>query len=158
MRRRRAARVILLDEADRVLLFHGFDPAEPALTWWFTPGGGLEPGEGPREAALRELAEETGLTAVQLGPVVALERACFSYDGEQYEQEQSFLLARTTAGTGDGLDCSGSPEDEQPQLSEARWWTVAELRASAETIYPVRLAELLEQLLAQGPPVVPVRL
>ncbi|WP_035797728.1 NUDIX hydrolase [Kitasatospora mediocidica] len=155
VRRRRAARVLLLDGESRLLLFHGFDPAEPARTWWFTPGGGLEPGEDSREAALRELAEETGLTAVRLGPVVAVDLAAFSYDGEEYEQEQWFHLAHTEETA---LDCSGSPAAEQPQLREAHWWTVAELRATAETVYPRGLAGLVERLLDQGPPVVPVRL
>ncbi|MFE8964830.1 NUDIX domain-containing protein [Streptomyces iakyrus] len=35
---------------------------------WFTPGGGLVPGESHEQAALRELQEETGPTHVSLGP------------------------------------------------------------------------------------------
>ncbi len=155
VRRRKAARVLLLDEQDRLLLFHGFDPADPARTWWFTPGGGLEEGEGPREAALRELAEETGLTSVQLGPVVAVDLAVFSYDGCRYEQEQWFHLARTSET---GLDSSGSSVEEREQLRVARWWTTAELRATSEAVYPQGLAAFVERLLTQGPPVTPVSL
>ena len=36
---------------------------------WATIGGGMEPGESPQEAALRELQEETGFTAGILGVV-----------------------------------------------------------------------------------------
>lgn len=38
---------------------------------WALPGGGLDPGESPREAALRELAEEVGLT-LDAGAVLGL--------------------------------------------------------------------------------------
>ena len=64
---RTAARVMLLDDADRVLLLSGTDPAVTAggsYRWWITPGGGVETGRGPAGAALRELAEETGLHLV----------------------------------------------------------------------------------------------
>ncbi|MBC7679310.1 MAG: NUDIX domain-containing protein, partial [Pseudorhodobacter sp.] len=59
---RTAARVLLLDGRDRVLLFRGGDPHLPERgTWWFTPGGGLDPGEQTVDGAVRELFEETGL-------------------------------------------------------------------------------------------------
>ena len=65
--RRTSARVVLLDDDGAVLLFCGSDPAlpdgsdGPAPRWWFTVGGAVQPGEALTEAAVRELAEETGL-------------------------------------------------------------------------------------------------
>ncbi|MGV9268747.1 NUDIX domain-containing protein [Kitasatospora sp. NPDC003701] len=152
---RKASRILLLDARDRLLLFRGSDPAVPDVTWWFTPGGGLEPGEGIREAAVRELGEETGLRGVELGPVVAYGTASFSFREQHYEQEQWFHLARTVETV---LDHSRMGQDEHAQLLAARWWTVEELRETAETIYPVGLADFLGRLLAEGPPVTPVRL
>ena len=154
-KRRRAARILLLDGLDRILLFLGADPAVPGEKWWFTPGGGLEPGEDVREAAERELAEETGGRGVDLGPLVACGTVSFSLRGRRYEQEQWFHLARTAET---GLDHAGMGEDEHAQLLAARWWTGEELRGTAETVYPAGLGDFLGRLLAEGPPVDPVRL
>ena len=58
---REAARVLLFDDAGRVLLAMGHDEDQPDRAWWFTIGGGIEEGEDPRAAAVREVFEETGL-------------------------------------------------------------------------------------------------
>jgi 8-oxo-dGTP diphosphatase len=66
VRHRVGVAAVVLDEQRRVLLLkHVFHPAAP----WGLPGGWLERDEAPAAAVLRELKEETGLTAV-LGPVV----------------------------------------------------------------------------------------
>ena len=58
----------MVDDRARVLLLRGRDPADPSAgRWWFTPGGGVDPGETVEQAARREIAEETGLVAADLG-------------------------------------------------------------------------------------------
>ncbi|GHF49368.1 DNA mismatch repair protein MutT [Streptomyces mashuensis] len=152
---RRAARVILLDPADRVLLLHGYEPDDPSVTWWFTPGGGLEGDETWEAAARRELAEETGITQVVLGPVLWLRTCSFPFDGRRWDQEERYFLARTAQ---EPLFTGGGTELERRSLTGLRWWTCAELLATRETVYPTRLAELLRTLLDEGPPAAPVLL
>ena len=70
-RSREAARVVVTDTVSTLLLADT-DPGIPGSRWWVTPGGGIDPGESPLDAVVRELAEETGLvvTPDQLaGPI-----------------------------------------------------------------------------------------
>lgn len=151
--KRKVARLVLLDPDDRVLLIHGFEPADPSSTWWFTPGGGLEGDETREEAALRELAEETGITGVELGPVLWRRMCSFPFDGRRWEQDEWYFLARTTRTE---TDTTGLTALERRSVSGLRWWTSAELSAARETVYPTRLAELLRTLLVEGPPRTPL--
>ncbi|MFI8424483.1 NUDIX hydrolase [Streptomyces sp. NPDC085479] len=152
---RQVARVILLDPHDRILLMHGHEPDDPTDTWWFTPGGGLEGDETREQAALRELAEETGLTDVELGPVLWQRHCSFPFAGRQWHQDEWYYLARTR-DTGPVPGPQALTELETRSLSGLRWWTSAELSVAHETVYPIRLAELLRTLLDEGPPRTPV--
>ena len=142
--RRAAVRVLLLDPAGRVLLLHVGGPAP----YWFTVGGGLAPGETPRGAAVREVAEETGhvLAAEALvGPghaeVVELVLA-----GVATRQEQDFYAA---AAPSTDVDLSGLEPAERAVVDGARWWSADELDATAEAFHPAGLAALLRAVLAR---------
>ncbi|WP_329455409.1 NUDIX hydrolase [Streptomyces sp. NBC_01497] len=152
---RRVARVILLDSDERILLMHGHEPDDPAKTWWFTPGGGLEGDETREQAVLRELAEETGITQLDLGPVLWRRTCSFPFDGRRWDQDEWYFLGRTAQTA---TDPAGLTELERRSVSGLRWWTCAELEATRETVYPTRLAGLLRTLLDEGPPGTPVML
>jgi 8-oxo-dGTP pyrophosphatase MutT (NUDIX family) len=147
MRERQTARVLLLDPDDRILLMKGrlpYDPSAPAV--WFTVGGGAEPGESVFETAAREIAEETGLTDAQLGPVVWYAEALL-YDRKRrpVHFKESFVVARTAGGS---LSQAGWQPLEREFVEDLRWWTLGELMLTDETIYPEGLAELLQDVLA----------
>lgn len=149
METRPTVRVLLLDPADRLLLFRGRLPAEPdTAPFWFTCGGGLDPGETVEAAALREILEETGIAAVELGPRVWLSEGVMPGldlgDPPRLFQE-TFIVARCAGGE---LTRDGWTELEHRFMDDARWWTLAEIAASTETIYPKGLAGLLPDLLA----------
>jgi 8-oxo-dGTP pyrophosphatase MutT (NUDIX family) len=142
--RRSAARVIVVDAQHRVLLLRCGDPARPeAGTWWITPGGGIEAGETPADGARRELAEETGLVADDLGPVVLETDVTFEFDGVLYDQAESYFVVHTEAFT---VDDSGWTPIEVASLSDPRWWSIDELAATPDRFYPDELLAVLRGL------------
>jgi hypothetical protein len=67
---RPSGRVIAVDPEGCVLLFRIDDPVDTKPPIWITPGVGIESGESPAEAAVREFEEETGI-AIDLAMVGA---------------------------------------------------------------------------------------
>lgn len=144
IRTRRAVRVIVVGPDDRVLLFEDSDPGIADLTWWVTPGGGMDPGESERETAVREVAEETGHRLVEadlVGPL-ATRFAVHGYSDQVLEQHESFYLARVQELE---IDISGHTEEEQITLQGHRWWTRAEIEAGEAWIWPAQLIELWDR-------------
>jgi len=142
---RRAGRVLVLDPDDRVLLLQGFDPAVPEHRFWFTIGGGAEPGESLAQAAARELREESGIRAgaAQLGPPVWRRTAHFSYDGQPYRQDEEYFVLRP----GPVRVCLDGLEDgERETVTGHRWWDIGELVSSGEPFVPPELPAIVARL------------
>ena len=148
---RDAARVVVLDDADRLLLAR-FENTERGTVWWAAPGGALKPGETHEHAAVRELEEETGLGDARLGPQIWTREHVFELGGVWYRQRERYFVIRVRqfeAAFG-RLD-----EGEADYLKDLRWWSLEELDTSGERLVPANLASLVHSLLESGPPASP---
>jgi 8-oxo-dGTP pyrophosphatase MutT (NUDIX family) len=142
---RPAARLIVISPDDRVLLFKWTHELlrSPSGSVWITPGGGLEGDETYEQAAVRELREETGITA-PIGPCVWTRRHVFPWRVAPIDQRERFLVVRVPDK---GFSRDEWTVSELMHQSEARWWAVDEIAASDEWFAPRRLAELLPPVL-----------
>ncbi len=146
---RDAVRVLLLDESDRVLLVRFWDGDR---SWWCTPGGGVAGGESDEQAARREIREETGLEAFELGPCVWMRRHVGIFRGQPFDQREKVFLARVPSFTPHPSDV-GAVEHESDDM---RWWRLDELEATGEATAPRDLPALVRRLLSHGPPDAPL--
>jgi 8-oxo-dGTP pyrophosphatase MutT (NUDIX family) len=144
---RPTARIILFDPEGRVLLFkyqtnRVHDPSLPAGAvqpeiFWSTPGGGLMPDESFADAAKRELWEETGITDAAFGPVVFERDKLVHIDGVGILGQERYFLAHTTVTE---ISLNNQEALERADYRDHRWWTLVELDATDEVIFPEGIA------------------
>ena len=151
---RPTARVLLVDDRDRTLLFLMVSE-DFGDTFWFPPGGALEGDESHVQAAARELTEETGWAEPVIGPLIGYRRHLVTWTGVHYDSREQWFLSRVPSLT---VDTAGFTEEERLEMLESRWWSVDELRATADRLVPTNVADLLEQILTDGPPAEPIEL
>ena len=146
---RQAARVILLDEDDRVLLIRGHDVDQPERSWWFTVGGGIDDGEDAAAAALREVREETGIVlgpSDLVGPVFT-RSAIFDFYAEHCRQDEVLYLARVPAAAFGAEHRAGWTDLELDVIDELRWWALDDLERVDIEVFPDSLVSLVRGLL-----------
>ena len=157
---RPTSRVLVLDPQQRVLLFGarlaGPDHVPGEVLFWYTPGGGVEDGEDLRTAAVRELAEETGLVAdpAALEGPVWLRRHVGRWGEQVIDSRETFFVLRDVVH-----DVVPAARTELEVLADEphRWWSLAEVAAAAEEFAPADLAAALAEVL-EGPRTGPPRI
>jgi 8-oxo-dGTP pyrophosphatase MutT (NUDIX family) len=156
---RDTARALVLDPEDRLLLIAyeavmDVDPLRPGLRrFWFTPGGGLDPGETHEEALRRELEEEIGVSDAPLGAFVARRETPFLLFRQQRFVRERYYLVRLPSSA---IDTVRLAETEDNPVLDVRWWPVPDLLATTEVIEPRGFGELTDRIVSGDVPRVPV--
>jgi len=145
VKHRDTARVVLYTAQNELLLLKThFDPEVGLPPRWLIPGGGIDLGETPKAAAIRELREETGLQLVEtdLGePSLVASGSWLWADGISFHTYTDTIFEYQTPKF--EIDTSGFTNDELRDVLEYRWWQVKDLLDSQELIGPHELVTYL---------------
>jgi 8-oxo-dGTP diphosphatase len=144
MRTRLSARLLIVNDTGRLLLFRFVHKTGPLAgqDFWATPGGGVEDGETLDQAAVRELAEETGLRRETVGAEVARREVAIQLpDGEHVTADERFFLVRVPD---DSLSRADWTAFEREVMVEHRWWSREELARTELTVWPENLVAMLD--------------
>jgi muramoyltetrapeptide carboxypeptidase len=143
--RRAAAYVVCRDGVGRVLLTRFVEPGNPDSGSWTLPGGGMERGEDPVETAHRELAEETGLTATTVGPVLGVQSRWLEPQ-ETVSGESGHMVGIVHRAA--GLRGELRTVFEEGSTDAAAWFTLDEIHA----LRRVALVDFAVDLIAADEP------
>jgi 8-oxo-dGTP pyrophosphatase MutT (NUDIX family) len=158
--KRPTARLFVFDPTNRLLLirYRTTPPVAPPYSHlksiWFTPGGGLEPGETAREAAARELLEETGLTS-PIGPEVAYREEDVTFFQKKVCVVERYFVVRTKNAY---INTTFLADTEDDDVEEVGWWSMTELQQLTHHIEPPALVPLAIQLARGDIPETPINL
>ncbi len=119
--------------------------ADGEFAFWLTPGGEIEAGETPAEAAARELREELGLEVEVVGPVYT-EATQFEHQGEMRDNLDFVFTARCAV---EAPVLRGITAEEIAIMKQIRWWSAEEIVAAVagrgEKIFPADLAARIRE-------------
>ena len=149
IRRRHAARAILVTPNREILLLRIQAPGDSEF-FWITPGGGLEEGETVESGLRRELREELGLVDFHVGPLVWRRQHTFDWGDQRICQSEQYFVVHVPRFKPRIFD-----DEEMRVVDTIQWWPVADLGTIPDRLTPLSLAAIVENYLSFGPPKTP---
>ncbi|MFI1996020.1 NUDIX hydrolase [Actinoplanes sp. NPDC020271] len=138
---RPAVRIICVDADGRVLLLNWRDPIDGHLLWE-PPGGGIDPGETPLQAARRELTEETGLDPAAIDPDCVEVHRDTLWKGRRMVGVEQFFAASYPVVMPE-ITRDGLLPYEQADLQGHAWIHPADFAALPDDLEPPSLGDIL---------------
>ncbi len=160
---RQSVKVLFFNSKNQLLLMHVDDPKTRSAdgryhgSFWAPIGGGIKGQETARDAARREVFEETGivLKEKELGPIVWKGEFDLILDGKMTHIKQIYLVAFTKQ---EKTSLANLTKAEKKVVQKLSWFSLKEIRESTEVIFPVVLSEYLPDILAGRYPKEPIEL
>ena len=143
----------MLTPEQRVLLIQAQDPASDFRVW-VTPGGGIESNEDAETCLRREILEETGISQVNVGPLIWHYHPTIEWGDQVYSLDEDFYFVPIKQFK--PTMQKNPSEKERIAFRQFKWWTAQEISASQDEFTPRLLAEHLESLILNGPPNKPI--
>lgn len=148
---RNTVRVVLFNEKNELLLMHIDDPRTRAIGkkyqggFWVTVGGQIERNETVQKSATRELFEETGIKSpeVTFGPIIWLRELDLVLYGKSVHLKEQYIVAKTKKHH---VATTRLTKDERNIIKKIQWFSPHDMVLCKETIYPLGLSTLIEDL------------
>jgi 8-oxo-dGTP diphosphatase len=114
MKREFSAGGIIFNDLEQVLLINNEALKDPAKSYWGFPKGHLNEGENSKDAAVREVKEETGLD-VEVLEKIGDHKYVFTFQGEKIFKVVSMFLMKIVGG---------ELKIQADELLDAQWFEV----------------------------------